>query len=86
MSEQAVQEATKALWDYINSLEPGQKAKAIAFQQALEEEAARTEGGMLKVIVSRTMHNAMLLQENLDEVQEIVAGEQAASIIKKAQA
>ena len=84
MSEQAVQEATKALWAYINGLEPEQKAKAIAFQQALEEEAAKTKGGMTAVIASRTAHNAMLLQETLDEVVEITSEVISSAAIAKA--
>lgn len=64
----SVEQATKALWDYINGLEPEQRAKAIAYQFALEHEAARTDGGMTKVIEQRVLHASKMLSEALEDL------------------
>jgi hypothetical protein len=80
---QTVEEATKALWDYIGSLEPGQREKAIAYQRSLEAEAAKTEGGMMAVIPKRLAHARASLIEALDEVREIATDYIATSEIKR---
>ena len=70
---QTVEQATKALWDYINGLPPDQRTKAIEYQKGLEAEAASTEGGMMAVINKRLLHNNARLVECLGEVREIAA-------------
>ena len=80
---QTVEEATKALWDYINGLPPEQRAKAIEYQKGLEAEAASTEGGMMAVIPRRLKHNAMALHDCLVELQEEAAGVAAEGVLLK---
>jgi len=82
MSNEAVEQATKNLWDYINSLPDDRREKAIAYQEALEAEALKTEGGMQAVIQKQLVHQMMLLVECLDEVQEIAAGHVADHAIR----
>ena len=82
MSTDAVAEATKNLWDYINSLPPDRRASAIAYQRKLEADAAVTEGGMQAVIRSELKHKTMLLAETTDELYEIAAEHVAKEAIR----
>jgi hypothetical protein len=79
-----VEQAKQALWAYINSLAPDERAKAIAYQRGLEEEAARTEGGMLTVISRRMIYNAFALDAALAKVQETLVEVIAADAIHQA--
>lgn len=79
----ALEQAQKNLQDYFDSLPPADRDKALAFQSGLEEEAAKTEGGMNAVIEKRVIHNRMLLAESMDEVLEIAAMEAAKLSISK---
>ena len=72
---QTVEEATKALWDYIENLPPGQREKAIQYQRGLEEEASRTQGGMMAVIPKRLQHCQFQLVDALNEVMEVATTE-----------
>lgn len=81
---QTVEEATKALWDYINSLPPIRREEMTAYQKGLEAEAAKTDGGMSQVIIKRMHHNAMLLEEITEELNEHFSSEQAARAIEQA--
>lgn len=80
---QSVEEATKALWDYIDSLPPEQRARAIEYHQGLQLEASQDNGGMLSVIQKRLKHNSMLMQECINDIQEMLADEYAKAIINK---
>jgi hypothetical protein len=79
----ALQQAEKNLKDYFDSLEPEDKAKALAFQRALEDEASKTEGGMSAVIEKRCNHNRMLLEETMHEVLDIATMEAAKLSLQK---
>jgi len=82
MSNEAVEQATKNLWDYINSLPPGRREKAIEYQRSLEAEAAITEGGMQTVIGKQLAHQTMLLAETMDELREIAVEHAADQAIR----
>lgn len=82
MSKEAVEQAKKNLWDYINGLPDGQREKAIAYQEMLEREAAKDPEGMPGVIQKQLVHQTMLLSECLDEVRGIAAEHVANEIIR----
>lgn len=79
---QTVEQATKALWDYINSLPPDRREVAIAYQRKLELAAATTEGGMQAVIQQQLKHQTALLAETVDELQHLAAGYVASEAIR----
>lgn len=68
MSE--VEKAQQALVDYINSLSPEQRERAIKFQHELELEAAAAPGGWLEVIPRRLAHLWMTLGDAVHELNE----------------
>lgn len=82
MSKEAVAQAEKNLWDYINSLDPEMREKAIAFQNRLEEEAKVTQGGMQIVIQKQLVHQVMSLADAFSEIQEIAVGHVAQEAIR----
>lgn len=79
----ALERAQQNLTDFINSLSPEDREKALAYQKGLEEEATKTEGGMTAVIVKRTKHLTLALAEELDELQECAAEHIAKAVIAK---
>ena len=79
-----VEAAQKRLWDYINSLPPEQREKAIEYQRGLEKEAAETEGGMMAIIPKRVSHLSMSLVETLGDLHEAVTEKVAQQVIEKA--
>ena len=82
MSQEDVDRATKALWDYINSLPPDRRQLAIDYQNKLEFEATTTEGGMQAVIRKQLAHQTMLLEETVQELHEIAADHVATVAIR----
>ena len=80
---QTVKEATKALWDYIESLEPKRREKALKYQRGLETEADSTPGGMMAVIPKRLQHARFQLIDALTEVQEVAAEAISRSELKR---
>lgn len=83
MEKTPLEIAEQNLWNYIHSLPEEQRAQAIEYQLALEEEAAKAAGGMNEVIEKRLKHHTALLAEVMDEVHEIAAGKAAELLISK---
>lgn len=68
---QTVEEATKALWDYIDGLPAEQRDKAILYQRGLEAEACVTPGGMAEVIPARLKQASKMLQGAMTQLEDI---------------
>jgi hypothetical protein len=81
---QTVEEATKALWDYINGLPDDKKQAAIVYQRQLEQEALRHPGGMNGAIKDELQYQSERLASAMTEVSEIAASHIADHYINKA--